>query len=346
MRVTIRSARRGSAKHNMQTYDVTAAVNIDESKSSENIYRYLGQDRGLSPEKAELAFYNARYGKYLEHRNKHYIAEGHPDRAKTMQQYLTAFRSKPMDMLFQIGDMKDHASKEDLIKSFDIWLKEIQKFSKEHGSHFHVLSMAYHGNEATPHIQVRAVWDYTDKDGFLRVGQDKALEAMGIELPHPDKPKGRYNNRKITWDSMWRERFLEIVQEQVKSKGIVIETEPKPNRRRLETYEYKAIQEEKKVQSLQKKRRKLEHDIDTLEHQKDELEQKILDYDAMIELKEKQIEEAQQLETFDIQQQLEQVQKIALADRLVEVTGQSVEELTHALVDPDPTQEQTIGFER
>lgn len=346
MRVTIRSARKGSAKHNMQTYDVTATPHIDESRSRENIYRYLGQDTGLSPDEAELAYYNKRYGTYLEHRNASYIEQGHPERAKNMQHYLTAFRSKPMDMLFQIGDMKDHASKEDLLQSFNRLLKEMQQFSREHGDHFHFLSMAYHGNEQTPHIQTRAVFDYIDNDGFLRVGQDKALEAMGIELPHPDQPKGRYNNRKVTWDKMWRERFLEIVQEQVKSKGIVIETEPKPNRSRLETYEYKAMQEEKKLTRLQKKRLKVEQEIDTLEQKKDKLEQQILDYDALIELKEQQLEDARRLETLDIQQQLENVQKIELADKLVEVTGQTVEELTHALTDPDPAQEQDIFLGR
>lgn len=343
MRVTMRSARRGSARHNMQDYDLTKAPNIDGSRSHENIYRYIGQDRGLSPEEAELAFYNARYGTYLDHRNASYIEQGHPERARDMAYYLTARQSRPMDSLFQIGNMDDHAGKEDLLRSFDTLLKEMQDFSKAHGNHFHFLSMAYHGNERTPHIQTRSVFDYTDKDGFLRVGQDKALEAMGVELPHPDKPKGRYNNRKITWDKMWRERFLEIVQEQVKSKGITIETQPKPNRNRLETYEYKAAQEEKKLTRLQKKCRKLEHEIDTLEHQKDELEQKILDYDAMIELKEKQIEEAQQLETLDLQERIENAQKLNLADKLIEVTGQSVEELTHALVDPAQEQDMFLG---
>ena len=345
MRVTTRSQRRGSAKHNMQTYDLTRAPHIDESRSHENIYRYLGQEQGLSPEEAELAFYNARYGKYLEHRNASYVKQGHPENAKDMKHYLKTFQTKPMDSLYQIGNMNDNAGKEDLLRSFDVLLEEMQKFSKEHGDHFHFLSIAYHGNEKTPHIQTRAVFDYIDETGLLRVGQDKGLAAMGIELPHPDKPKGQYNNRKMTWDKMWRARFLEIVQEQVKSKGITIETEPKPNRSRLETYEYKAVQEEKKVQSLQKKRRKLEQDITTLEQKKVELEQQMIDYDAMIELKEKQIEEAQQLETLDIQQQLENVQKINLADKLIEVTGQSVEELTHALT--APAQEQTIDrFER
>lgn len=347
MRATIRSARKGSAKHNMQDYDVTAAPHIDESRSHENRYLYIGQEKGLSPDEAELAYYNARYGKYLEHRNAKYITEGHPERAKDMNHYLTARQSRPMDMLFQIGDMNDHAGKEDLIKSFNILVQEMQGFSKEHGNHFHFLSMAYHGNEKTPHIQARTVWDYTDENGFLRVGQNKALEAMGIQRPYPDKPQGRYNNAKMTWDKMWRARFLEIVQEQVKSKGITIETEPKPNRSRLETYEYKAVQEEKKLKRLQKKCRKLEQDISCLDQTKLTKEQELLDLDALLELKERQREDAIRLEESPgLQERIENAQKVALADRLVEVTGQSVEELTHALVDPAQEQEQDIFLGR
>ena len=38
----------------------------------------------------------------------------------------------------------------------------------------------------------------------------KTLEALGFELPKPDKPLGRYNNRKITFDAACRTMLFEI----------------------------------------------------------------------------------------------------------------------------------------
>ena len=51
--------------------------------------------------------------------------------------------------------------------------------------------------------------------------QEKALEALGIPLPEPDKKPSRVNNRKITFDKLCRERLLTICQEY----GLVVETE-------------------------------------------------------------------------------------------------------------------------
>ena len=36
------------------------------------------------------------------------------------------------------------------------------------------------------------------------------MEALGFELPKPDKPLGRYNNRKITFDAACRTMLFEI----------------------------------------------------------------------------------------------------------------------------------------
>ena len=65
--------------------------------------------------------------------------------------------------------------------------------------------MAYHFDEATPHAHLRRVWKYTDRRGYVRIGQDKALRRAGVELPYPGKPEGRYNNSKVMFDAMARE---------------------------------------------------------------------------------------------------------------------------------------------
>ena len=41
-----------------------------------------------------------------------------------------------------------------------------------------------------------------------------ALEELGIPLPNPDKPKGRHNNRKQTFDAVCRTILFDITKRQ------------------------------------------------------------------------------------------------------------------------------------
>ena len=52
--------------------------------------------------------------------------------------------------------------------------------------------------------------------------QDKAIEELGFDLPDPSKPKGRFNNRKMTFDAECRRIFIGIA----KSHGLDIDMEP------------------------------------------------------------------------------------------------------------------------
>ncbi len=79
------------------------------------------------------------------------------------------------------------------------------------GSHVHILNWALHLDESTPHIHERHVFDCENQYGEIAPQQEKALEALGFELPEQEKPVGRKNNRKMTFDSacrvlclMWR----------------------------------------------------------------------------------------------------------------------------------------------
>ena len=74
----------------------------------------------------------------------------------------------------------------------------MDEFHERFGKHIHILDWALHLDEGTPHIHERHVFDCENKYGEIAPQQEKALEALGFELPKPDKPLGRYNNRKIT----------------------------------------------------------------------------------------------------------------------------------------------------
>ena len=73
--------------------------------------------------------------------------------------------------------------------------KDIEKFKAKYGDHVHVLDWALHLDESTPHIHERHVFDCENKYGEVAPQQEKALESLGFELPDPDKPLSRRNNR-------------------------------------------------------------------------------------------------------------------------------------------------------
>ena len=85
-----------------------------------------------------------------------------------------------------------------------------EEFDRRFGSHVHIIDWALHLDEATPHIHERHVCDCENRYGELCPQQEKALEELGIPLPNPEKPKGRNNNRKQTFDAVCRTILFDI----------------------------------------------------------------------------------------------------------------------------------------
>lgn len=86
----------------------------------------------------------------------------------------------------------------------------------------HILDWALHLDEGTPHIHERHVFDVANKYGERQPKQEDALKKMGFELPDPEKKSGKYNNRKMSFDSECRKIFLESC----KKYGLEVEEEP------------------------------------------------------------------------------------------------------------------------
>ena len=184
-------------------------------------------------------------------------------------------------MILQIGDMNSGIDPElfrecvaDYKKAFELW-------NKEHGRHGHLITLALHYDEASPHAHIRRVWDYTDKDGNIRLGQNKALEAAGVELPDPEKKADRYNNRKMTFDAMMREKWIEIC----KSHGIEVETEPRVNMRHKDKAEYVAERLQQDIDAKTQRVKYVEADLVSALEQLEALEGKILEKEQITSLK-------------------------------------------------------------
>ena len=126
----------------------------------------------------------------------------------------------------------------------------IEEFKGKFGEHVHVLDWALHLDESTPHIHERHVFDCENKYGEVAPQQEKALEALGFELPDPGKPISRRNNRKITFDSACRKMLFEIA----KRHGLELEEEAEyGNRQYLEKQDYILAKQKEQLAAQQSK---------------------------------------------------------------------------------------------
>lgn len=225
-----RSGKHGvyDAKHNDRNFDVSNSEHIDAEKTRRNIYWdcYQGYCLGNSDSRRKLTFsevekiyYLKQYGDHVEEQNKRNEKGGHAERNRTIEDVLKNSKTCPEESLLQLGNMDYSVSPETLVK---VVAEFFEEFQKRYGSHVHILDWALHLDEATPHVHVRQVYDANNSYGELCPMQDKALEELGFDLPDPSKKKGRYNNRKMTFDAECRKLFLEIAGKN----GVMLECEP------------------------------------------------------------------------------------------------------------------------
>lgn len=137
-----------------------------------------------------------------------------------------------------------------------------EEFERRFGSHIHILDWALHLDEGTPHIHERHVFDCENRYGELCPQQEKALEELGIPLPNPDKPKGRHNNRKQTFDAVCRTILFDIT----KRHGLHLDQEPSyGGREYLEKQDYILMKQKEQLVAQEKKLEELTLKIEDVE---------------------------------------------------------------------------------
>lgn len=237
-RVTRHCGRAGYARHNDRDFDIDTAEHIDKDRTCENKYWhcYNNDMPNLTFVEAEKKYYADHYAQSLNAKNERYIKSRHRERVKTIDDIYMSDKTKPIETIYQTGNKNNDGAGidgEELISIYVTYEKKVHAWNKTHGQHYHVLSVSLHMDETTPHIHERAVWDIQTADGLL-LAQDKALEAAGVSLPDPTKPRSRHNNRKMTIDKLFRSFWIEACQEH----GLSIEEDPVPGQRHKskETY--------------------------------------------------------------------------------------------------------------
>ena len=236
-------------RHNDRNFDVARAKNIDMKKLQlERYWNVVDQkwcgyyDRNrTSFSDAELSYYTEMFGRQLEETNAKYKKNRHPEKVKSMQDWMYCKQNCPEECYVQIGDSFGHPDMEQFHECFMEWLDWQKEWSQEHGNPFTILNVAEHFSEEVPQAHIRRVWSYVDEDGKRKIGQEKALKMAGVELPESylkseegsvilgedNRPvtavAKRDNNRKMTFDSMARAKWIEIVRKH----GIEVDDTPR-----------------------------------------------------------------------------------------------------------------------
>ena len=215
-------------KHNDRQFDVNNAENIQPQKTDLNLYwdwqnglrTHTENVSGQYPTfvQVEHDFYEQRYGPYLAGQTERNIKAGHAKRNRTVDDLLADTRICPEETIYQIGKEGDCPPPEVLTAIVQEFMATI---TERFGEHVHILDWSLHLDETSPHIHARQVFDVENRYGEIEPKQEKALEALDIPLPEPDKKPSKVNNRKVTFDGLCRDLLLGICQKH----GLDIETE-------------------------------------------------------------------------------------------------------------------------
>ena len=237
MRATLHSGRthkdgkKFNVSHNDRQFDSSNAKNIFSEKSNENIYWNWTKDESMSFADAEQKFFEENFMDAYEAQYKRWEkARQLTSRGKPFNEWIQAKRFTPEEVVLQVGKTGETLDHEKAQEFFDLYTEKLNALNESLGNPYTILDAAMHFDEGKEsgvsdedipvHVHLRRVWHYTDKDGCLQAGEDKALKAANIERPDLNKKEGRYNNRKMTYTQMERDLFYETAEEL----GIELET--------------------------------------------------------------------------------------------------------------------------
>lgn len=260
MRMTIHNARTSkkfgafTPKHNDRNFNIKNAEHIDPERTGGNIYWNWTGESDISFEDAEKLFYEQHCRTHLDAKNARYVAQRHPERVRTMDEYRSNPRTCPEETILMIGN-KDEYIPPQTLRAICEKLKDWEETSIPGLT---VLNLALHVDEqGAPHIHMRRAWIYRNENGTESISQGKTLEKAGIPLPHPDKPQGRNNNRKQIFSKQERQALYEIC----RGYGLenLLEMQPREKSKSgRELEDYKAGKAEERAQAAEMRERAAE----------------------------------------------------------------------------------------
>lgn len=316
MRATIHNGRTShlgafTPRHNDRNFNINHAEHIDPERVKDNRYWNWTGNPDTTFEAAEQTFYEKYIRQHLDAQNSRYRSQRHAERAKTMDEYRRSPQTCPEEVILQIGKLGDTIPADMMARI----IQEQINWEQQTFPGVRVLDVALHMDEqGAPHIHERRAWVYTDKQGNLAISQNKSLEQMGVELPNPDKPRGRFNNRKQTFSKRCREHLLQIC----KAHGLEIEEIPQEKSKNGRTLEdYKAGEAEKRAADAERRRQFSERAAKSAEKQAESAKDTARSYEEHAEQVARQINDKYgELADAGLQKQAMQKQVEQLQERI------------------------------
>ena len=291
-------------KHNDRSFNLANSEHIDPERAKGNIYWdcFHGFRSALDPQDpddlaatfsdVERQFYETHYTAFIESQNERNAKIRHTERNRSIPDLLSSRKTCPEETIYQLGALDEHASAEDLL---NIVTEFIDEFKTKFGDHVHVLDWALHLDESTPHIHERHVFDCENKYGELAPQQEKALEALGFDLPDPNKSLSRRNNRKITFDAACRKMLFEIA----KRHELDLEEEAEyGNRKYLEKQDFILAKQKEQLAAQQDRLDELTLKVSDMETLLDDVSAAA--YDKAVEVVTDKVREQTQLEDMEV----------------------------------------------
>lgn len=291
MRMTIHNGRAGkdgayNPRHNDRSFDISHAEHIDPERMPGNVYWNWTGKKDISFEDAERLFYEQHCRTHLDAKNARYVAQRHPERVRTMDEYRQNPRTCPEETLLMIGNKNEYVP----AKTLQAICEDLRNWEEKQIPGLKILNMALHVDEqGAPHIHMRRAWIYRDENNIESISQGQALEGANIPLPHPDQPKGRHNNRKQIFSQMERQALYEIC----RGYGLesLLEMQPRERSKSGQTLtEYQAQQAEERaqaaemrVQAAERAAEQARRELNTIQKEKKQLQQQNAELQQQVE---------------------------------------------------------------
>lgn len=354
-----RSGKNGTynPRHNDRRFNVENSEHIDPQRLPHNLYwdcihglrtttdQKEPDDAMETFSEVERLFYERQYGAFIEGQNARNAKTRHTERNRSIDDLLKSNKTCPEETVFQIGTLDDHVSPEVLVQVVTDFMAEMDR---RFGTHIHILDWALHLDESTPHIHERHVFDCKNRYGEIAPQQEKALEALGFELPDPSKTMSRKNNRKMAFDSACRALLFDIA----KGYGLRLDEEPEyGGRKYLEKQDFILMKQKEQLAAQEQKLEELTLKIDDVEQLLDEVSE--VAYDKAVEVVTDKVREETQAADIRVLDKLQtsitgpksgnskEVKSIAnqilnrAKDKLREAAGKILQTVQSALMQPE-----------
>lgn len=259
----------GSAKHNDRSYQRTGIINnghqgvptkmncvyFENGKPTQHIVDCTPNATNLTLQELELEYYKTHFKPAVDAQNQRNIVNGHPERNKTIEQVYADKKTKPHEMILQLGSAIDQP---DSVKELVRASVNLQYYISQKYPQFKTINMVLHTDETTPHIHMRFV--LADRDGRINLSQ--ALRDMNVNRPNLNKKESRYNCPQMTLTADIRAKFEELG----KAQGLDLDTNHvKTRHKTVKDFKYSQIaKEQQEVQNLRNQKAQMESEINQL----------------------------------------------------------------------------------